>query len=65
MTGFHYIAKLYVGQAVVASESGNDETALYEWMLAQAQGVLGDVHGEVIDNETGKVVQRFCKSPPD
>jgi hypothetical protein len=65
MSTYHYTAKLFIGKEVVNSQEGNDETALYEWMLAEAQTLLGDVHGEVIDNSTHKVVQRFRKAPPD
>jgi len=65
MTTYLYTAKLYIGQGLVGSQEGDDETALYEWMLTQAQSLLGDVHGEVVNNKTGKVVQRFRKSPPD
>ena len=65
MAAYRYTAKLYIGNGLVGSQEGNDETALYEWMLAQAQSLLGDVHGEVIENKTGKIVQRFRKSPPD
>ncbi|HXW60121.1 MAG TPA: hypothetical protein VEK06_01150 [Myxococcota bacterium] len=65
MSAYQYTAKLYIGKGLVNSQEGDDETVLYEWMLTQAQNLLGDVHGEVIDNRTHKVVQRFRKSPPD
>lgn len=65
MTAYRYTAKIYIGKGLISSQDGNDETALYEWMLTQAQSLLGDVHGEVIENTTGKIVQRFRKSPPD
>lgn len=60
-----YTANLYVGESIVSSKEGDDENALYEWLLTKAQGVFGDVRGEVVDNKTSKIVQRFKKSPPD
>jgi hypothetical protein len=62
---FHYTAKFYIDKQEIAHESGDDLDQLYDWMIIKAQGQFGDLHGEVIDNKTGKVVKAFRKSPPD
>ena len=65
MGASQYTAKIYLDKSVIAQESGNNPEELYEWMLIKSQGKLGNVHGEVIDNKTHKVVKAFRKSPPD
>jgi hypothetical protein len=60
-----FTAKVYLGNDEVTHNSGDDADELYDWMLAQSQGKFGDLHGELIDNKTNKVVRRFRKSPPD
>lgn len=65
MDQLKYTAKIYLGSDEVMHNTGNDVDELYEWMLVQAQGKFGDIHGELIENKTSKVVRRFRKSPPD
>ncbi len=60
-----YTAKIYFENDEIAHNSGDDVDELYTWMLTQAQGKFGSIHGEIIDNKTNKVIKRFRKSPPD
>lgn len=60
-----YTAKLYLAKDEIVDSEGDDIDKLYSWMLAQAEGKFGSVHGEIIDNKTNKVVRQFRKSPPD
>lgn len=60
-----YTAKLYYGERVIADNSGDDIEQLYIWMIVQANGKLGDVHGEVMDNQTQKIIRQFRKSPAE
>ena len=60
-----YTAKIYFDDDEVAEEEGNDVDELYTWMLTKTQGKFGNFNGEITDNETGKVVKSFRKSPPD
>jgi hypothetical protein len=62
---FKYTAKIYFDKDEVEHDSGDDLDALYTWMLMKAQGKFGNLHGEIIDNKTKKVVKTFRKSPPD
>lgn len=60
-----YMAKLYFGDRETIDESGDDVEQLYVWLLTQANDKLGDVHGEIISNDTQEVVKKFKKCPPD
>jgi hypothetical protein len=60
-----YTAKVYYGNEEFIEKSSDDVEMLNEWMLVQANGKFGDIHGEIIDNHTQKVVNKFRKSPPD
>ena len=62
---FHYTARIYFDKGELEHESGNNLDELYNWMLMKAQGKFGNLHGEIIDNKTGKVVKSFRKAPPD
>lgn len=62
---FRYIAKIYVDDSEVEHESGDNIDELYNWMLMKTQGKFGNLHGEIIDNKTGKIVKSFRKAPPD
>jgi len=60
-----YIAKIFFGDRETLDKSGDDAEQLYIWMLTQANGKMGDVHGEILDSETQKVVRKFRKCPPE
>lgn len=65
MSKLKYTAKVFLGDDEFAHQDGDDIEHLNEWMLIQAQGKFGDVHGEIIENHTQKVVRRFRRAPPD
>lgn len=60
-----YLAKIFFGNNEFEDKSGDDLDELYAWMLSNAEGKFGNIHGEVIDNQSKKVVKQFRKSPPD
>lgn len=62
---FRYTAKIYFDEGEVAHESGDDIEELNNWMLIKSQGKFGNLHGEIVDNKTQKVVRKFRKAPPD
>ncbi|MGC1183249.1 hypothetical protein [Legionella sp.] len=61
----HYIANVYCNEEKIASQSGDDIEQLNAWMLLQANGNFGDVHGEIIDMTTQEVVKTFQKTYTD
>jgi len=58
-----YIATVYCNEEQIAVQKGDDVEKLYTWMLIQVDGNFGDVHGEIIEINTNKVVKKFRKSP--
>lgn len=60
-----YIAKVMCGTDELIVRESDDIDELYEWMLIQANGKLGDIHGQIIDNKSLEVVRKFRKAPPD
>jgi len=60
-----YVAKIHLGKGGIAQQEGDDIDALYAWMLAKSEGEFGHLHGEIIDNETGKSVRSLKSAPPD
>lgn len=56
-----YTASVYCGQEQIAEQAGNDVDQLYTWMLVQGQEQFGNVHGDIIDNATQKVIRTFRK----
>lgn len=60
-----YTAKIYLGEDEILENSKNDIDELYAWMLGQAEGKFGNIHGEIIDNKTNTIVRKFRKAPPD
>lgn len=63
--GQKYTAKIYLEKDELLNKSGDDLDGLYMWMLTQAEGQFGNVHGDIIDNKTQEVVRQFRKAPPD
>lgn len=63
--GLRYTAKIYMDDEVLMEESGEDLDELYNWMMLKAHGKFGNISGEIIDNQSKKVVRSFRKSPPD
>lgn len=60
-----YTAKIYLAKDEIEDSTGDDIDELYAWMLTRAEGQFGNVHGEIIDNKTKKIVRQFRKAPPD
>lgn len=60
-----YTAKVYFDDKEIIGSSGNDLEELIAWMLLQSEGKFGNYSGEIIDNETNKVVQTFRRTPPE
>ncbi len=60
-----YTARIFLEKDEIEGGYGDDLEDLYTWMLAQAEGKFGNVHGEIIDTTTNKVVKKFVKAPPD
>lgn len=57
-----YTASVYCGEEQIANQAGNDLDVLYTWMLTRASTHIGNIHGEIIDNQTQKVIRTFRKS---
>ncbi|KTC81945.1 hypothetical protein [Legionella cincinnatiensis] len=57
-----YTANAYCNEEKIATEAGDDVDKPYAWMVLQANGNFGDVHGEIIDNKTHEVVKTFQKT---
>jgi hypothetical protein len=57
-----YTATAYCNEEKIAAKEGEDVEMLYAWMLLQANGNCGDVHGDIVDNKTKKVVRTFQKT---
>ncbi|MGC1182709.1 hypothetical protein [Legionella sp.] len=57
-----YTAIVYTGKELLAKQVGNNIDELYAWMLIQGSGNFADIHGEVIDNKSKKIVKTFRKS---
>jgi hypothetical protein len=57
-----YTANAYCNEEKIATQCGDDIDMLYAWMLLQANGNFGDVHGEIIDNITQEVIRTFQKT---
>lgn len=60
-----YTATIYFDNEEIDKESGDDVDELYNWMLLKSQGKFGNFNGEIVDNQTQKVVKAFRKAPPD
>lgn len=60
-----YTANAYCNEEKIAAREGDNIDLLYAWIILQANGKFGDVHGEVIDNTTNKVVRTFQKAYED
>ena len=56
-----YSASVYCNEERIAVHDGDDVDKLYVWMLLQVNDHSGDVHGEILDNQTNEVVRRFRK----
>lgn len=65
MKSSKYTAKIFLGEDEMMHNLGNDMDELYAWMLTLAEGKFGNVHGEIVDNQTQEVVRKFRKAPPD
>lgn len=57
-----YTASVYCGEEQIANQAGNDIDVLYTWMLTQGSTHIGNIHGEIVDNQTQKVIRTFRKS---
>ena len=57
-----YTASVFCEGVQIAKQFGDDVDKLYAWMLAQVTDRCGDIHGEIVDNQTQKIIRTFCKS---
>jgi hypothetical protein len=57
-----YTANAYCNEEQIATKEGDDIEELQAWMVMQADGNFGDVHGEIIDNKTHEIVKTFQKT---
>lgn len=57
-----YLATLYCNEEKIATREGDDVDLLYAWMLSQVEDNFGNVHGDIIDSSTNKIVKTFQKS---
>jgi hypothetical protein len=57
-----YTANAYCNEEKIATREGDEIEKLYAWLVLQADGNFGDVHGEILDNKTLEVVKRFQKT---
>ena len=60
-----YLATVYIDGSVLQTRAGSDLDALEIWMLAEAQNGFGNLHGDIIDQETHQRVKSFRKTPVD
>jgi len=58
-----YTAKVYLDHSLLCQRDGEDVDELYSWMLIETQDKFGNHNGEITDNNTGKVVRCYRKSP--
>lgn len=60
-----YTARVYFDDEEIVDNTGDNLEELIAWMLSQAEENFGNYRGEIIDNETKKVVHSFRHAPPD
>jgi len=60
-----YTAKFYLGNKLILEQSSDHVDELYHWLLSTAQGKLGDIKGEIIDNKTQEIIKRLKKIPAE
>ncbi len=65
MDNSKFTAKVYCNEEMIASKTGDDIDDLFAWMIGHEAGNFGDVHGQIIDNNTLEVVKVFRKSYQD
>jgi hypothetical protein len=60
-----YSAKLYFDDDLIKQQDGDDVAKLQIWLIAQAEGKMGNLNGKIIDNETKKVIKCVQHAAPD
>jgi hypothetical protein len=60
-----YSAKLYFDADLIKQQDGNDVAKLQIWLIAQAEGKMGNLNGKIIDNKTNKVIKCVQHAAPD
>ncbi len=57
-----YTARIYLEANEILNKSGDEVEELYTWLLVQAEGKFGSVHGEITENKSKQVVKQFRKT---
>lgn len=60
-----YTATIFCEEEIIAYKHGEEIEDLYLWMLTQANGKSGSIHGEVVEVRTKTVVRQFRKTSVD
>ncbi len=60
-----YTAKVYLEDEEMIENTGNDLDQLKIWMQGQAEATYSEIRGEIIDNNTHKVIDSMEYSPPE
>lgn len=60
-----YSAKLYFDDELIKQKDGDDVAKLQVWLIAEAEGKLGNLNGKIIDNKTHKIVKCIQHAAPD
>ena len=61
----NYTATIYCEEEIIAFKHGDDVEELYLWMLTQANGKPGGLHGQILEVKTKTVIRQFRKAPLD
>ncbi|MDR3504396.1 MAG: hypothetical protein P4L79_17650 [Legionella sp.] len=56
---FTYTATIYFDDVEITTCSGDNLESLVVWMLAQAQGQLGNLSGQITNNKSHLVEREF------
>lgn len=57
-----FTAIVYCKDEKIATQTGNDLDKLYTWMLIQGNGYFSEIRGEIIDNQSQKIIRSFRKT---
>lgn len=60
-----YTAKILFVDGESLLNSADDIEELIMWMKSQTESSFGQTNGEIIDNQTQKVVKKFEYNPPE
>jgi hypothetical protein len=58
----NYTATIFCEEEIIAYKHGDDIEDLYLWMLTQAKGKSGSLHGQILEVKTNTVIRKFRKT---